>query len=305
MPLISVIIPTRNRVKFIKRAIESILENCTDSIQAEIIIVDDGSTDGTDSVVKAYPIKYICGPERGVSPARNVGLKDATGTYITFLDDDDAWPENTLARRIKFLEENPQYGAVCSQVVLTDEELTNYSPPYPIQPFKSGWMFQDFLSYIPQVGSLIVRREVIEAVGDFEETLQGGEDWDWALRIARHCQIGFIPEIGLLWRIHPTPRVDGAGNKRPEDIAWRRYKDVMLVAHRYAKSESLKSWIKNQRIILKHKGHYIPLFMEISIQYLQSGKFMHALSCGLIALRISPPHLATYFARSLRKGATT
>jgi glycosyltransferase involved in cell wall biosynthesis len=301
MPLISVIIPTRNRAALVQKAIESILASQSALLQAEIIVVDDGSTDATEATVKAYPITYLRGPGKGVSIARNTGLKAATGAYITFLDDDDLWPANNLEQQIRLLEANPQFGAVCSQVVLTDDTAASTSARYPNPPFQSGWMFPDFLSYIPQVGSLLVRREVVAAVGGFEAGLQGGEDWDWALRVALHCQIGFVPEVALLWRMHGAARVDGAGNRRPEDITWRRYTDVMTVAHRYIKSDSLQSWIKMQRIILKHKGHYIPLFMDYSAQYLQSSKLNRALRCCWLALRVSPPHLATHIARAITK----
>jgi glycosyltransferase involved in cell wall biosynthesis len=301
MPLVSVIIPTRDRPTLVRRAIESILASCNETLQAEIIVIDDSTTNQTAEVVQTYPIKYIRGPRKGVSMARNAGMQAATGALLTFLDDDDAWPEHNLAQQIRFLEENPQFGAVCSQVVLTNEDLTSYSNPYPTQPFKSGWMFQDFLSYIPQVGSLLVRREIADAVGGFEPELQGGEDWDWALRLARLCQIGFITEVALLWRMHGAARVDGAGNTRPEDITWRRYTDVMLVAHRYTSRNTLKSWIKTQRIILKHKGHYIPLFMDYAAQYLKKGKHNRSARCYWLALRVSPPHLASHFVRTLAR----
>jgi glycosyltransferase involved in cell wall biosynthesis len=300
-PLISVIIPTRNRAALVQKAIESVMASCNGMFQAEIIVVDDSSTDATESIVRAYPVKYIRGPSDGVSTARNTGLKEATGRYITFLDDDDAWPEHNLTRQVRLLEENPQFGAVCSQVVLTDSNLTIKSNPYPTQPFQSGWMFQDFLRYIPQVGSLLVRREVVDAVGGFERSLQGGEDWDWALRIARYCQIGFVPEVALLWRMYGVTRIDSTENRRYEDIAWRRYKDVMLVAHRYIKSDSLTSWIKAERIILKHKGHYIPLFMDCSTQHIKNGDIKQSLRCCWMALRVSPPHLASYIARAFVK----
>jgi GT2 family glycosyltransferase len=164
-------------------------------------------------------------------------------------------------------------------------------------------MFDSFLSYIPQVGSLLVRREVVEAVGGFEAELQGGEDWDWALRIARHCQIGFVPKVALLWRMHTIVRVDGAGNRRVEDITWRRYTDVIKVARRYTPRSSLPSWLKAQRIILKHKGHYIPLFIGFAQTYARAGDMMRALYCYWLAVRVSPLHVASHNARALTRSA--
>ncbi|NNJ11104.1 glycosyltransferase [Chloroflexales bacterium ZM16-3] len=299
MPLVSVIIPTYNRPVLVLQAIKSVLASCSDVLQAEIIVVDDDSTDQTASVVQSYPIKYVRGPASGVSSARNTGIREATGAYITFLDDDDTWPVNNLVRQIRLLEENPQFGAVCSQVVLTDEKGTITSPPYPNPPFTSGWMFSDFLRYIPQVGSLLVRHEVAVAVGDFDPKLQGGEDWDWALRLARICQIGFIPEVVLLWRMHNTARVDGVGNRRVEDITWRRYTDVMDVARRHSTVGPSLSWLAKQRILLKQKGHYIPLFTQYALEYARKGKIKQAAYCYWLSVRISPLHIVSHAAKTL------
>lgn len=299
MPLVSIIIPTRNRPSLVQQAIESVLASCNEVLQAEIIVIDDGSADETKAIVEKYPIKYIRGPAIGVSAARNAGLREATGSYITFLDDDDTWPASNLVRQINMLAENPQFGAVCSQVVLTDDKGKISSTPYPNTPFASGWMFADFLGYIPQVGSLLVRREVAKAVGDFDPKLQGGEDWDWALRLARSCQIGFIPEVALLWRMHNTARIDGVGNQRVEDITWRRYTDVIDVAHRHISGGPRLSWLAKQRILLKHKGHYIPLYMRYGLEYARMGKLGPAAHCYWLALWISPLHMASYAAKSL------
>jgi glycosyltransferase involved in cell wall biosynthesis len=299
MLLISVIIPTRNRAFFVQQAIESVLACSNEIFQTEIIVIDDGSTDSTPEIVQTYPIRYILGPAGGASVARNIGIRASTGHFITFLDDDDAWPANNLIRQVNFLEENPQFGAVCSQVMLTDDGFTQYAGPYPSQPFQSGWMFNDFLRYIPQVGSLLVRREVVDAVGSFDTSLQGGEDWDWALRIARHCQIGFVSQVALLWRMHNASRIDGAGNKRAEDITWRRFTDVMHVAHRHIMKESPLNWLNTQKIIFKHKGHYIPIFMGYSFQYFQKCDIRASARCYWLALRISPLHVASHLARVL------
>ncbi|MBX0328835.1 glycosyltransferase family 2 protein [Oscillochloris sp. ZM17-4] len=281
-----------------QQAIESVLASCSEALQVEILLIDDGENDETKLIAHRYPLNYLRGPGRGVSAARNVGLREATGSYITFLDDDDTWPANNLMRQIRFLDENPSYGAVCSQVVLTDDAGEICSPPYPNPPFASGWMFNDFLSYIPQVGSLLVRHDIAMAVGDFDPNLQGGEDWDWALRLARICQIGFVAEVVLHWRMHNTARFDGAGNRRIEDITWRRYTDVMDVAHRHIEGGPPRSWLAKQRILLKHKGHYIPLFTRYAIGYARKGKLRQAAICYWLAIRISPLHIVSSTAKT-------
>lgn len=299
MAPISVIIPTRDRLTLVQQAIESILSNGNESLQAEIILIDDSATDETRALAERYPVRYLRGPGAGVSAARNVGLRTATGAYITFLDDDDTWPAHNLTRQIALLDESPQYGAVCSQVVLTDEGGTITSPPYPNPPFASGWMFDAFLSYIPQVASLLVRREVALSVGDFDPELQGGEDWDWALRLARTYQIGFAPTVAVHWRMHTTARFDGAAARPVDDIAWRRYTDVMDVARRHLGQSQGLGWAKRQRALLKQKGHYIPLFTQYGMAYAHNGKYRRAARCYWRAVRISPLHMLSHAAKTL------
>jgi glycosyltransferase involved in cell wall biosynthesis len=304
MTRISVIIPTRNRAQLLRQAIESVLA-CGDSTCAiELLVIDDQSTDETAALLENYPVVYCRGQGRGVSAARNIGLQAATGDLITFLDDDDQWAPNQLLPRLRFLEQHPHYGAVCAQVLLGDETLSSYGGTYPDPPFRSGWMFEDFLSYIPQVGSLLVRREVVAALGGFDEQLHGGEDWDWALRLARHCQIGFLPEVVLLWRMHNTTRIDGAGNRRLEAVTWRRYQDMVSVARRHMKL-SKQSWLRKQRILLKHKGHYVPIFLGYGHTLWQQGERRRALVSNWMALSASPLHVFSYIGRQFKASLQT
>lgn len=299
MALISVIIPTRNRPALVRQAIESILSNGNASLPTEILLIDDSSTDETRALAARYPVRYLRGPGVGVSAARNIGLRAAAGAYITFLDDDDTWPAHNLTSQIALLDTSPQFGAVCSQVVLTDEHGTISSPPYPDPHLVSGQLFDAFLSYIPQVASLLVRREIALRVGDFDARLQGGEDWDWALRLARACQIGFVPEVAVYWRMHATARFDGSATRPIEDITWRRYTDVMDVARRHLCHAPGLSWARRQRILLKQKGHYIPLFTSYGSAYARRGRWAQAARCYWRAVRISPLHIATHSAKSL------
>lgn len=294
MPLTSIIIPTRNRTTLVQQAIESVLASRNEMLTPEIIVVDDGSTDETARKLKDYDLIYLRGPGKGASAARNAGISRATGRYITFLDDDDTWPSHNLRHQIQLLEENQQFGAICSQVVLTDSDGNITSQPYPKTPLTSGWLFEEFLNYIPQVGSLLVRSEVVQEIGGFDPTLMGGEDWDWALRLALHCQIAFVPEIALLWRMHTMSRFDGVGNRLIEKITWRRYNDVMKVAHRYLRRSQQRGWQRRLRIILKQKGHYIPVFLEHAQKYWQDGRYGQALNCYWYAIRISPIHIGSH-----------
>jgi glycosyltransferase involved in cell wall biosynthesis len=300
MPLVSVIIPTRDRSHLLREAIESVLASQSDAFGIEVIVVDDGSTDQTPEIVRSYPVTYVRGEGKGASAARNMGLQCVTGDYVTFLDDDDKWPENNLRTQINFLEANPQFGAVFSRVLLTDDSFTPIAGPYPVQPFRSETMITDFLWHVPSACAMVVRRSILTVVGGFDTSLQGGEDWDWVLRVAQHCQIGYIDQVILLWRIHRRPRVDGVGNRRPEDVSWRRFVDAMHVAHRYVTSDAVNNWWLRQRLFLKHKGHYVPIFLSLSAQYFRERQLVPSLRCLLLAVGISPLHVGSHLFRLLK-----
>lgn len=302
MPSVSVIIPTRDRTELLIKALESVLAS-SGGLEVEILLVDDGSTDATRLAVRDYPVRYLRGPQISAAAARNVGLRAATGSYVTFLDDDDLWPENNLLSRVEFLERNAQYGATCSRVILTDEEGNITSPPYPDPPLKSGRMFNDFIYYIPQLASLLVRRDYVQKVGEFDESLHGGEDWDWALRLARTCQIGFLREISVFWRIHDASRFEGPGERQIEDISWRRYNDVMKVAQHHLNSASGIGWLERQRALLKHRGAYIHLFTRYGWYYARRGRLLRAALCFSRAVRISPLHVISHGSRLFKRKA--
>ena len=106
-PLVSVIIPVYNGEDFIREAVENVLSQKYPAL--EIIIINDGSTDGTEAIIKQLPvdIRYFTQDNSGPSAARNKGIRDASGEFITFLDADDLWPENNLNIMVDAMLRNP------------------------------------------------------------------------------------------------------------------------------------------------------------------------------------------------------
>ena len=106
---VSVIIPTYNRSSVLSRAIDSVLRQSDRDF--ELIVVDDGSTDNTKNLIEQYSdqITYIYQDNEGVSAARNLGLKHATGEWVAFLDSDDEWKKKKLEKQIAFIEKNPLF----------------------------------------------------------------------------------------------------------------------------------------------------------------------------------------------------
>jgi glycosyltransferase involved in cell wall biosynthesis len=187
MPRVSVIIPTFNRSKKVVRAIESVLNQSIKDF--EIIVVDDGSTDNTNQALARYmsTIKYIRQPvNRGVSAARNIGIKSSTAPWIAFLDSDDYWLNEKLSVQMEFVDSNP--GTVACQ---TEEIwIRNGRRVNPKRKHKkpSGNIFKESLKLcLVSPSAVALKRSLFEEVGLFDETFPAAEDYDLWLRIScRH-----------------------------------------------------------------------------------------------------------------------
>ena len=144
MPKVSVIIPTYNRLPFLKEAIDSVLAQNVEDV--ELMVVDDGSTDGTGEEIKRYGgrVKLLQHAEnRGVSAARNRGIRYSRGKYIAFLDSDDLWVKGKLKVQVDFLDENPQY-PMCYTDEIWIRKGRRVNPMLKHAKY-SGWIFEKCL----------------------------------------------------------------------------------------------------------------------------------------------------------------
>lgn len=187
-PLVTVVIPTHNRAALLESAIASTStqEGAGQLFDIEVIVVDDASTDATHAVVKKYPwVRYIKLPKnRGASGARNEGIKAATGKYVSFLDDDDEFLTHKLLIQVPLLEADPELGVVYGQSVVTGGP--NLLELWPLTG-PSGRVFEKFLTLTDDFlhpSTWLIRRELFEKAGYFDETKSGMEHYDMALRIA-------------------------------------------------------------------------------------------------------------------------
>ena len=207
---VSVIIPTYNCARYIGEAIDSVLNQTYRGF--EIIVADDGSTDNTKDILKPYIndelIHYIYQPNHGPSAARNTGINVARGEYIAFLDADDLWVPTKLEKQVNFLDNNMNVALVFSDVCLFDEtgimsdsflkdkkklKGIPISSDSSIGGVFARNIFDDLLqeNFIP-TKTVVVRKNCIEEVGGFDETLFSVEDLDMWLRISRAYEIGYI-----------------------------------------------------------------------------------------------------------------
>ena len=194
MPLITVIIPTFNRAERLSGAIQSVIDQTHSDW--ELIIVDDGSTDDTEGVVRSFGddrIHYTKQENRGVSAARNVGIERARGELIAFLDSDDRWEPRKLEVQKSFLDSNPDV-----HICQTEEIwIRNGVRVNPKQKHKkpSGWIFKECLPLCcVSPSGVMIRRVVFERIGLFDESLLSCEDYDLWLRASLHYEIVTLPD---------------------------------------------------------------------------------------------------------------
>jgi len=202
MPKVSVIIPTYNRKDIVCETIDSVLsQTCKDY---EIIVVDDGSTDDTKSVLARYgdKILYIYQENMGLSSARNTGIRNMCGEYIALLDSDDIWFPKKLEKQIQLLEENPDIALVSCRSEVIDSKGTHAGSYKP-----SNYQSLDFNGLLVAnhivVSSVIVRKNILEDVGLFDETLRSYEDVDLWLRILLKYKIFYSEDVLVKYRISP------------------------------------------------------------------------------------------------------
>ncbi len=191
MPSVSVIIPTFNRAHCIREAIHSVLIQSYPDF--EIIVVDDGSTDDTETIVRSYEsnVSYVYQENRGPSAARNSGIQRARGTYLCFLDSDDLWLKNKLKAQMELIRRSPEV-----KVCYTDEIWIRNGVRVnqrKIHRKYSGWIFRNCLPLcIISPSSVLLHREVFDIIGLFDENLMVCEDYDLWLRVSCRFPITFI-----------------------------------------------------------------------------------------------------------------
>jgi glycosyltransferase involved in cell wall biosynthesis len=203
-PAVTVIMPVYDRERFVCEAIASVLAQTFGDF--EVIIVDDGSTDGTAAVVAAVDdprLRYIAQPHRGVAAAMNTGLRAARGRYVARLDSDDVWLPDLLATQVAVLETRPEVAVVYArgQGMEADGTLTThvwgFGPRWPGDALRSQ-LHGDFTCNI----TVVARRACIERAGGFDESLAAHEDWDLWLRVARHSLFAFTDRVLARFRRH-------------------------------------------------------------------------------------------------------
>jgi glycosyltransferase involved in cell wall biosynthesis len=226
MSLVSVVIPSYNRGELIERAVRSVLAQTRQDF--ETIIVDDGSTDDTSRVVAALAkedqrIYYLQhDTSRGAQAARNTGIRAAQGEWIAFLDSDDQWLPNSLETRLEVAEKE-QVKVVHSDcyVVGEDGNMDLLGVP-PI----AGWIYRDLLAQPgPVFPTLLVTRKALEKIGYLDEQIVAYQEWDTAIRLAKHYRFGFVAEPTFIYNCQDMDTIskDLGGNALGYEQVFRKH----------------------------------------------------------------------------------
>ncbi len=191
-PLVSIVIPAWNAEEYVKEAVRSALAQTYPNI--EIVVVDDGSTDGTKQALEEYSrdprCKYIYQANKGLAGARNTGIRESRGRYIAFLDSDDMFAPDKIKDQVTILEGHPDFGVCYSDLThFTDtdpREYYHHRYTYPSGDILESLLHRQFVNPL----TLIARRSVIDAHGMFNESFRRSEDWELWLRWA-HAGVKF------------------------------------------------------------------------------------------------------------------
>jgi hypothetical protein len=240
MTCVGVIIPAYNQGHYLPQAVQSVLEQTHTDF--ELLVVDDGSTDNTREVALGFHdprVRYVYQENRGLSAARNNGIRSTSAPYLTFLDSDDLFLPEKLALLSSALDDDPASGLAAGQAIPVDEtgrragEVFATPIPEPLERLLLGNPLH--------VGSVMLRRSWQERVGFFDESLRSYEDWDMWLRLAKAgCKMVWVGRPVSVYRFHTAQMTRIGGQMTTASFAvldkifaqddlpaaWRILKDV-------------------------------------------------------------------------------
>lgn len=256
MPRVSIVVPAYNAERTILETIRSIQAQTFSDF--ELIVINDGSTDQTLQLldtVEDSRLKVFSYENGGLPVARNRGIHRSTGEFISFIDADDLWTADKLELQLKALQEHPEAGVAYSWTAFIDEKSTLFHHNHPI--WYEGNVYPNLLlrCFIANGSNILVRRECVEAVGEFDPTLKSTEDWEYYLRLAARYPFALVPKHQILYRRSPTSMTSKVAVMEKYNllVAERAFQSAPQELQ-YLKKQSLSNiYIFITRICLEHE----------------------------------------------------
>ena len=289
MPEVSVVIPTYNSVRYLTEAVDSVLAQTFRDL--EVIVVDDGSTDETELVMRRYPepVRYIRQKNAGVAEARNRGIREASGRYIAFLDADDTWYPHKLERQLAELRRRPDCRFCYSAFTVVDPDLA----PLGIRGSeRRGSPLEDLLlrgNVIGSICTVLCERELLESSGGFDPELSQCADWDMWVRLATATPFAYVDEPLVTYRHH-----DGNMSRSAPLLEH----DSLVVLEKGFSLPDLPAGLSRRR-----REGFARNYMVLAGAYFHAGRYLGFARCAARAVSMDFRQLGYLFAYPSRVGA--
>jgi glycosyltransferase involved in cell wall biosynthesis len=273
-PLVSVVIPSYNCGRFLPETLESVFAQTYPNV--EIIVVDDGSTDGSGEMLDRFTdrIRIFRQANQGVSAARNRGIRESHGEFVAFLDADDLWNPEKLAKQLRLFE-NPAVGLVHCAVEYVDEQNRTLGTNFTGRRGRVLRPIALLQGTVVLAGgsTAVVRREAFDKVGSFDGDMSTAADWDMWRRVACAYEIDMIREPLMRYRLR----------------AGSMHRDVDVFAHDLLHGfASLFADPAAAEVHHLRRRAYGAMYLMLSGSYLHAGRWAECLSYAARALRTWP-----------------
>lgn len=279
MPTISVVIPAYNAEATLVRAIDSVLAQTVSGPDVEVLVCNDGSTDGTAAILDGYDDRVIAihQPNRGRGAARNACLAKARGAFIALLDADDWWVPRRLETGLSSAERHPDCGVFYANALIVDSGGTIHGAMNGEWHIgHGGWVFPLLIrnNFVP-APTLLVRQEVVEAAGPFDEALRRTQDLEWLLRLSLQSRFHY-DHVPLVYCDNHT-----WGTAEKQQGTYECYLRVLeQTAHAHPELAERHAWMFRKSLCDCHTA--LAAFWE------DQGEYARAAECYAAALAAAP-----------------
>jgi glycosyltransferase involved in cell wall biosynthesis len=274
MPEVSVVIPAYNAARYVGQAVESVLAQTFDDL--EVVVVDDGSTDDTAEVLAALgdPVRCIRQSNSGVSVARNTGVAESAGLYVAFLDADDTWLPEKLAKQLAGLAAVQRARMSYTAGLVTDQQLN----PIEVRRPGAGISRESLLveGNLVGVGSstVLCERELFRRAGGFDPSLSQCADWDMWIRLAALTEFDYVDEPLVAYRQH--------GQSMSNDPHLLEDDSIRVLEKGFAMPDLPEAVAAQRRKGLARN------YMVLAGTYFQAGRYRDFARCAARSLSMDP-----------------
>lgn len=264
--IFSVVIPSYNREDVVSRAIDSVLNQTLQDF--EILVIDDGSKDNTKHIVEAIQdsrVRYVWQENQGATVARNTGIKNAQGLYVSFLDSDDTWEPTMLEEQFRAYTADGNVGCVYTNVCIITPDGKKHPFSKPLGACDNSYKEILEQGYMAPTSVLSAKREVLVSVGMFDVELPASQDDDICFKLSKNCRVSFISKVlgnmyvgqqnrisvnsdkvamgwWMLWQKYEKDIVENCGS----DIMKEKYFDVVrrfaMAKNRYSSQQAIRKY---------------------------------------------------------------